>query len=94
MKVEIILKYFYFTCNHGITLKLSVMVSAKLSRLLTSIPRVFLYLFISVSILHCTELRLSTLNKEYMMMMMMTFAMYRSHSASFEGIMMHSPFLC
>ena len=31
----------------------------------------FVYLFISVSILHCTELRLSTLNKEYMMMMMM-----------------------
>ena len=31
----------------------------------------FLYLFISVSILHCTGLRLSTLNKEYMMMMMM-----------------------
>ena len=35
------------------------------SRILRLQPRVFLYLFISVSILHCTELRLSTLNKEY-----------------------------
>ena len=41
------------------------------SRILRLQPGVFLYLFISVSILHCTELRLSTLNKEYMMMMMM-----------------------
>ena len=56
------------------------------SRILRLQPRAFLYLFISVSILHCTELRLSTLNKEYMMMMMMMQKMRRTTRKSDQDI--------
>ena len=62
------------TCNNYVFNPFSASCSKLLfqtaSRILRLQPRVFLYLFISVSILHCTELQLSTLNKEYMIMMM------------------------